>query len=154
MATETRVGENMVTFGEFFKKLRGRIERTGRTDAACGDMDRYKDRCRTESVIRFKKEDRGWKVIADQKLSHSNLLEFSAEMAQAGVKRLADRVESDTFDPESFTWTLDSVHEFHHAMLEEARECGLDVDHLSSWLKARDERKQHKSTQKDRLLAR
>ena len=136
----------VASFGEFFVNLRQHIGKTGRTDAACGDMDRYKDKRRTEPVIHLDSQDRGWKVIADQKLSHSNLLEFSAEMTQAGVKRLVDRMNADTFDPDGFSWTLDSVHEFHHATLEEARRCGLKVDHLSSWLKAREEREQHKNT--------
>jgi hypothetical protein len=117
--------EKMLTFGEFFGRLRRRIEKTGRTDRACGDMDAYKS---------------SWRRIADQELSYSNLLEFSAEMTQAGIKRLVDKVNSDRFDPKAFCWELDSVHEFHHAMLEEAGECGLDVEHLSNWLTAREER--------------
>ena len=130
----------MTTFGEFFKRLRQRIEKTGRTDAACGDMDCYKDARRTSPIIHFDKEDPGWEAIASKELSHSNLLEFSAEMTRAGVKRLSEKCNSNTFDPDTFSWVLDSVHEFHHAMLEEAQNCGLDVDHLSSWLDVRDER--------------
>lgn len=137
----------MGTFGKFFEKLRDRIQRTGRTDSQCGDMDRYKSKRRTERAIPWGREDRGWKAIADQELSHSNLLEFSTEMTREGVRRLADRANSDRFDPDIFSWDLNSVHEFHHAMMEEARGCGLAVDSLPGWSEAREKKKQQKSTQ-------
>lgn len=123
----------MATFGEFFRQLRQRIEKTGRTDSACGDMDRYKYERRSDSVTRLGQEDPGWKRIADQELSYSNLLEFSREMTQAGLRRLNESLEIPSFNPDRFSWTLDSVHEFHHAMLEEAEKCGLDVRYLSGW---------------------
>lgn len=136
----------MATFGEFFITLRRLIEKTGRTDAACGDMDRYERKHCTEPEIPWGREDRGWQVIADQELSHLNLLAFSAEMTQAGLNRLTERLNDDCFDPDGFSWTLDSVHEFHHAILKVARECGLDVDSISGWSKAKDEMKRLRST--------
>lgn len=144
----------MATFGEFFIKLRARIERTGRTDSACGDMNSYKrERCTQAGVVPFGEEDPGWLKIADQELSHSNLLDFSIEMTRVGVKRLAARVNTDRFDPDSFIWDIDAVHEFHHAMLEEADGCGLDVRDLTSWAEARDERVRQNSTSKEQILS-
>lgn len=128
----------MATFGEFFERLRRRCERTGRTDAACIAMDNYKDKRRTERAIPFGREDRGWKKIARKELSCANLLEFSAEMTRNGLAQLTNRLNSDTFNPETFSWSLDSVHEFHHTMLDVARECGLDVNRLSNWRDARE----------------
>jgi len=128
----------MTTFGVFFKRLRQRIEQTGRTDTQCGDMDNYHVSHQTESAaLSCGEEDSGWRAVADQELSHSNLLEFSREMTRAGVEHLTREAESDLFDPDRFSWTLNSVHEFHHAMLQKARECGLDVDRISSWSKAK-----------------
>jgi hypothetical protein len=135
----------MDTFGQFFQNLRSRIEQTGRTDSQCRDMDHYKDKRRTERVIPWGREDRGWKRVADQKLSYDNLMEFSAEMAQAGMQDLLRDAKSEYFLPEHFGWHLDAAHEFHHAMLEEARECGLDTNHSSGWMEAREKRKQQKS---------
>lgn len=137
----------MATFGYFFASLRGRAEQTGRTDYACEDMDCYQDKRRTEPVVPFGREDRGWKAVARKELSYSNLLEFSAEMTRAGIQRLVDRVNNSRFDPYFFGWELDAVHEFYHLMLETARECGLDVDSPSGWSKARS-KSQQKSTRR------
>ncbi len=137
----------MTTFGEFFEKLRQRSEKTGRTDAACGYMDHYKAKRCTEPMLPLEREDRGWKAMADQKLSHSNLLEFSAEVTRAGVTRLTAEINGDNFDPDGFSWALNSVHEFHHAMLDIARECGLDIANISSWRKAKEEKKSSGGTQ-------
>jgi hypothetical protein len=135
----------MDTFGKFFENLRRRIEGTGRTDAQCSYMDDYKRSYRASSAGRVGKEDSGWEALGDQELSHWNLLEFSREMSWAGVNALAMRLASERFDPDYFRWRLDSVHEFHHAMLEEAKKCGLDVDSPSAWTKARNERKHMES---------
>jgi hypothetical protein len=128
---------SMATFGDFFNGLRQRIEKTGRTDSQCGDMDRYRSRRRIESLTPFRGEDVKWKEIANQELSHSNLLDFALYMAQAGLGSLATASQSDRFDPDHFGWQLDALHEFQHAMLEEARTNGLNIDSPSAWLRAR-----------------
>ena len=130
----------MATFGDFFNRLRRRAESTGRTDPQCRDMDRFKRAREIRGYVDLEDKDPGWLALADQELSHTNVLEFVDEMTRAALARLTAE-HGETFDPERYGWALDSVHEFHHWMLEEARGLGLNVESFEGWRDAREVRK-------------